>query len=348
MDERMEVDLNLSWRMVLKVVHLPDLTGTPLETGYISAPEDWNYWKREALARRSGLLDRFISPVRPVECWATEEVDETTEWLWLEDLEPMPHPPVFTLAELASAAHDLGAFAAQGITHVEEIQRMPWAARDWLRGWLATAQATGGSHALSHGECWTHPLVRNRLPTSVRTSFTALIAASESLLHHLDCLPRTVAHLDAQASNLFPEIGPQGRRTVLIDWGFMGDAPIGEDLGHQIALNVFAGAVHPANADEHEQTATQAYLRGLREHGWSGKSDDVLFAATASGALQMLPFAACHLAALCPAFGESDPWPEEMAEEKGRDVAEVMDSWCQAVAYLAGMATRATLLLAGG
>ena len=121
-------DLTSSWRMVLKVVHLPDLTGTPLESGYINAPEDWDYWKREVLARRSGLPDRFTSPLRPGLCWATEELDETTACLWLEELEPMPHPPVFTLAELATAAHDLGAFAAQGVLHLEDIRRMPWAA----------------------------------------------------------------------------------------------------------------------------------------------------------------------------------------------------------------------------
>ena len=54
----------------------------------------------------------------------------------------MPHPPVFTLAELATAADDR-AFAAQGVLHLEDIRRMPWAARDWLRGWFATAEAMG-------------------------------------------------------------------------------------------------------------------------------------------------------------------------------------------------------------
>ena len=105
--------------------------------------------------------------------------------------------------------------------------------------------------------------MRDRLPASVGESFVALMGAAEPLLDHLDRLPRTVAHLDAQASNLFPE----GRRTVLIDWGFLGEAPIGEDLGHHIALNVYAGAVDPADAEEHEATATTAYLGGLREYG---------------------------------------------------------------------------------
>lgn len=335
-----------SWRLVLKVLHLPDLSGTPLETGYISAPEDWNYWRREVLARRSGLPERFTSPVRPVACWATEEVDGTTAWLWLEELEPMPHPPVWTLAGLAAAAHDLGAFAAQGIPYLEDLRRMPWAARDWLRGWLTTCVAMGSSHALSHEACWTHPLVRNRLPPSVHQSFTALMTVAEPLLGRLDRLPRTVAHRDTQASNLFSETSPHGRRTVLIDWGFLGDAPIGEDLGHHIALNVYGGVVNPGDAAEHEQTATQAYLAGLREHGWDGNDEDVRFAAVAVGALRMLPFAACHLAGLCPAFGESERWPEATAEEQGRDIGAVMDTWCESVVFLAGMADRATLLLA--
>ena len=347
MDEGVGGDLRLPWRLVLKVIYLPDFTGTPLETGYIDAPEDWNYWKREVLARRSGLLDRFTSPLRAVKCWATEEVDDKTAWLWLEELEGMPHPPVFSLAELATLAHDLGAFAAQGVPVVEDIQRLPWAARNWLRGWLATVEAMGGGHALSHDGCWTHPLVRDRLPASAHQSFTALMAAAEPLLDRLATLPQTVGHLDTQASNLFLEDGPTGHQTVLIDWGFMCAAPIGEDLGHHIAQNVFFGVVDPAHAEEHEQTATEAYFSGLRAYGWHGNDDDVRFAATAVGALRMLPFAASYLADLCPGFGDLECWPEEMAEKQGRDVEAVMDSWCHIVAYLAGMADRATLFLGG-
>ena len=337
-------DVSSAWRMVLKVVHLPDLQGTLLEKGYIDAPEDWNYWRREVLARRSGLLDPFTSPLRPVACWATEDVDDTTAWLWLEELD-MPHPPVFTLVELATAAHDLGAFAALGVPLAEEVQRMPWVAQDWLRGWLTTIQAVGGDHALSHDGCWTHPLVSDRLPASVRRSYGALMASAGTLLDRLDRLPRTVGHLDAQASNLCLENGPEGHRTVLIDWGFLGAVPIGEDLGHHIAQNVFFGVVDPAESNEHERSATEAYLKGLRAYGWHGNDNDVEFAAAAAGALRMLPFAATYLAELCPVTGEPDQWPEEMARKQGREVETVMNSWCRAVIYLAQLADRATRLL---
>src|SRR5262249_9581445 len=50
------------WRVILKVLSRPDLSGTPLESGYAVLPEDWNYWRREVLAFRSGLLERFTWP----------------------------------------------------------------------------------------------------------------------------------------------------------------------------------------------------------------------------------------------------------------------------------------------
>ena len=160
------------------------------------------------------------------------------------------------------------------------------------------------------------------------------MAAADLVLDRLDALPRTVAHHDTQWNNLFQEEAKEGRGTVAIDWGFFGTAPIGEDLGHHIGLNVFLGAVQPHDADEHERTATKAYLNGLDAFGWRGNIDDVRFAAVAAGALQMLPIAVCHLADLCPEFGEVEPWPDDEAESQKSSVEAVMDTWCQAFRYL--------------
>jgi hypothetical protein len=83
---------------------------------------------------------------------------------------------------------------------------------------------------------------------------------------------------------------------------------------------VFGRAVAPGDAEGHAQTATAAYLEGLRAYGWRGEEKDVRFAAEATGALQELSFAACHLAWLCPEFGEVQPWPEDLAESQSTDV----------------------------
>ena len=329
------------WRVVLKILHLPDLTGTPVESGYIDQPEDWNYWKREVLARRSGIPDRFSWPLRPVRCWGTEDVDDTTAWLWLEELDTSPRRVVWSLPELADAAYDWGAFAAQGVAIQADVQCERWAARKWVRGWVGSFGALGADHALAHEGCWRHPLVRERLPVSARAVFVRLMAAADLLLDRLDALPPTVAHHDTQWNNLFQEAAREGRGTVAIDWGFFGTAPIGEDLGHHIGLNVFLGAVKPHDADEHERTATKAYLDGLDAFGWRGNIDDVRFAAVAAGALQMLPIAACHLADLCPEFGEVERWPDDEAKSQKSSVEGVMDTWCEAFRYLMTLGERA-------
>ena len=329
------------WRVILKVIQLPDFSGTPLETGYAARPEDWNYWRREVLARRCDLPDRFTWPLRAVRCWGTDDIDDSTAWLWLEELDSAPHRPHWSLAELAASAYDWGAFAAQGVAMVDEVESLPWTARAWVRGWVGTARVLGGEHAASHDGCWDHPLVRDRLPASAHESFAGLMAAADPLLDRLDALPRTVAHHDSQWNNLFVEAAPEGRRTVAIDWSFFGTAPIGEDLGHLIAVDVFLRCIPPGDAVAHARTATEAYLEGLRAHGWQGDDEDVLFAADVTGALQMLPFAACFIAWLCPEYDEVERWPEEMAEKESTDVDTLMDAWCEAVRFLLTLGERA-------
>ena len=133
------------WQVILKVSHHPDFAGTPLEHGYAEHPEDWNYWRREVLAYRSRIPERFSSPPRPVRCWSVEDVDETTAWLWLEDLEVTTDGPRWSLDGLAATAYDWGAFSAQGVPLVGEVESQPWALRNFLRGWLRTASGLGAT-----------------------------------------------------------------------------------------------------------------------------------------------------------------------------------------------------------
>jgi hypothetical protein len=161
----------------------------------------------------------------------------------------------------------------------------------------------------------------------------------------LDALPQTVAHHDFQWNNLFHETVDQGPRTVAIDWSFFGTAPIGQDLGHHIGVNVFLGAVQPSRAEEHAQTATAAYLEGLRAFGWRGASEEVQFAAVAAGALQNLSFAVSHIAWLCPDLGDPDRWPDDLAERQSSDVDAVMDAWCESFRFLMSLGERAMRLV---
>ena len=336
----------LTWRVVLKVVHEVDLVGTPLEFGYLKEPSDWNYRKREVLARRSSVLDTFTGPLRPVTCFGTEDVGDATAWLWLEELDAASQSSVWPNPALTQAAYDLGAFAAQGLGLVTELSRHPWAAHGWLRGWVATGRKMGTDHALGHDGCWEHPLLRQRLPASTRSIVSAFMGAADVMLDRLDQLPRTVAHHDAQWRNLVPDQEP-GSGTVAIDWSFVGTAPIGLDLGLHVSANVVDGGVDTGNAEEHLEIATSVYLEGLRAHGWRGDEDEVRVAAVTAGALKMVPWLVDHVAWLCPEFGDVDPWPQAEAEVRGVSVDRVMDSWSQAFRFILHMAERASGSLRG-
>ena len=330
------------WKTILKVVALPDLSGTRLDIdGYIREPSDWNYWKREVLARRCGLLDRFEHPVRPVGCWATEEVDDTTAWLWLEELDSSSNGSARSVSELADMAYDLGAFGAQGTSVVEEVMALSWAARDWLRGWTSSFLAITGGHALVHPDCWAHPLLQDRVSTSTRQALIDVMSSSEEMCSRLATLPTTVAHHDAKASNLFRERTATGDRTVVIDWGFFGLAPLGADIGHHVALDVCVDTVDPAEGLEHDRAATDAYLAGLRDYGWQGNEADVRFAAAASGSLQMLCFMVDDVALLCPDYPESEDWPGELVQAAGGDIESTMDTWAARLQFLVHMGQRA-------
>jgi hypothetical protein len=272
-------------------------------------------------------------------------MDDTTSWLWLEELDAASGRAAWSLAELANAAYDLGAFAAQGVATLEDVQRLPWAAHRWLRGWLDTAGVMGGAHALSHDGCWTHPLIRDRLPASAYAVFAGLMAAADRLLRSTrrvapdGCSPRLPVEQPVSRDG-----GPRtshGRHRLELLRHCTDRA--GSRPPHR--CQCFLGAVQPSRAEEHAQTATAAYLEGLRAFGWRGASEDVQFAAVAAGALQNLSFAVSHIAWLCPDLGDPDRWPDDLAERQSTDVDAVMDAWCESFRFLMSLGERAMRLV---
>jgi hypothetical protein len=86
---------------------------------------------REVLAYRSGLPERFTWPLRPVRCLGSEDIDDASAWLWLEELDATSRRPRWSLEELAASACDLGAFSAQGVAMVCDVESLSWASRRW-------------------------------------------------------------------------------------------------------------------------------------------------------------------------------------------------------------------------
>src|SRR5690606_18457854 len=120
----------------------------------------------------------------------------------------------------ATFARRLG--RAQGV-HVGRVPDLPWLSRRWLRQYVDSADAPGPIP-------WDHPLAARAWPEALRTALARLWDARDRLLDAADALPRTLCHLDVWPMNLIDE----GDRIVVLDWAFVGDGAVGEDIGNLI------------------------------------------------------------------------------------------------------------------
>ena len=328
---------DVAWAAVLKVVGDVDLAGTPLDDGFLHEPQDWNYWKREAVAFRSGLLDGWPGPLVPVRCLAVDEPADDVVWIWLQACDGAPAKGTWSLGSQAVLAHDLGALAAQWAGRAPSPEDYPWLSQRWLRGGMASLRGGGADHALGHDGCWNHPLLVDALPAGTPQRVRQLFGAAENLLAVLDSLPTTLAHHDTQASNFFPrDPSDEQTRTVAIDWGFLGLAPVGHDLGCHLWSNLCTWSIDPGQAAALDRSSTPAYLQGLGDFGWDGDERAVLFARAAAAALATTTMLTTWVSGLCDQtshYLSDSTWPETLAEQTQLSVATVMERWAVGFDY---------------
>jgi hypothetical protein len=310
-----------------------------------------NYWKREALAFSSGLLIGWPGPLVPVHCYGIEEVSKSQAWIWLEAREGAGPHALWTIEQLASAAYDFGALAAQWQSKLPDVRHYPWLAQRWLRGWVALVRIYAVDHFLEHDGCGSGSAVEPFLNGSTRRRIAELISDADDLLAGFDSQPVTLAHHDPQRGNLFaaaPNESPA--RTVAIDWGFFGLAPVGSDLGLHIGQNIMSWGIDQRRAAEHYRASTAAYISGLQDYGWSGDVDSVRFARATAAALNAGTWLAMEVSWLCPdmaeRFGSDDSaWPTRVAAKHGISTTTVVERWASGFNYVLDLANEARRLL---
>jgi hypothetical protein len=262
----------VGWSIILKAF------GAPAEGGQEG---DWNYWKREAMAYRSGLLDDLPGGIAAPRCLGVEELADGIVRLWLEDVATTNDAP-WSLDRYALAARHLGQF--NGAYLVERsLPEAPWLSTHWLRGWVGANEA-----AIDHLKgVLEHPLVRQVYPEGVSRNFLRLWSERELLLDRLDRLPHTLCHLDAFRRNLLDRrLSDGSEQTLALDWAFVGKGVLGEELGPLIQVSVEFFEAEGIPAQELEEEAFQGYLDGLTDVGWRGDARVVRFGYLASTALR--------------------------------------------------------------
>jgi hypothetical protein len=260
---------------VLKVARPP--SGVPDGTTAwptSDVPSHWNYWRREALAYETGLVQDAYGAAGiagPSLLAARERADGGVE-LWLADIGGTSGFD-WPAARLGRFAHELGAGQARWAGRVPATG---WLSRGWLAGYLAQGPSTRVTIGATD---WDHPAVA-AWPAPVRHQLRALWVGQRRMLAAARSAERTLCHLDVWPANLIDDAG----RSVLLDWAFVGEGALGEDVANLILDSCADGLMDAALLPEIEAAVTDGYLAGLRDGGWAGPADAVRTAIAACGA----------------------------------------------------------------
>jgi hypothetical protein len=219
------------------------------------------YWKREASAYQSGLLQRLPggNVTAPV-CYAVEEQADGFLCLWLEDIKDDIAGP-WSVEQYALAARHLGQFNGAYLVG-EPIPSEPWVAHNWLRMYVDHAtEMVAFIHRNLHNF-----VVRQIFPGNTLAQILAIWDARRSILDRLENLPQVFCHQDAFKRNLFARAG----KTILIDWGYLGNAPLGAELVALVAASIGFFEIPVDKVEELDRLCFEGYLQGLHDAGWQG------------------------------------------------------------------------------
>lgn len=244
------------------------------------------YWRREALAYTSGLLDALPGGVKAPRCYDVIELDRDTVWLWLEEVKD-GHAGRWGLEQYARAAACLGRFNGA------YLAGRPMPAYSWL---VRTGSPRGLLEhnawlrdAIADPLTWRHPLMRSAFPVPLAERLLRLWDEREGLLRALDRVPHTFCHLDAWRRNMFAPGGSEASQGLtLIDWAYPGLGALGIDAGDLFGESFCLSELGDTEPGIFERAIFDSYVLGLHEAGWKGDVRTVRFAFAAFCSLKHL------------------------------------------------------------
>jgi len=219
------------------------------------------YWKREALAYQSGLLHSLPGGnLTAPACYAVHEEPDGSLHLWLEDIQDDVGSP-WPLEQYARVARHLGQFNGAYLCG-QSLPSNTCITHDWLRMYVDHADDSVEFIRKNPN----HPIIRHLFPGPALAQVLAIWDEHKRILDTLDGLPQVFCHQDAFKRNLFA----RGGKTIAIDWGYAGIAPVGAELVALIAGSIGFWEIPAEKVMEMERLCFEAYLQGLAEAGWKG------------------------------------------------------------------------------
>ncbi|MBE2220884.1 MAG: phosphotransferase [Anaerolineae bacterium] len=250
------------WQVVIKVLRSPEGVampdGTCVTREMAEDQHHFGYWQREALAAQSSLFDNLPAGMRVPQFLGITRISTSECWLWQECLST-DHE--WTWDDYREAAYRLGKW--QATTHAPCDQ--PWLSQSWCAKWVH-GPLTNIFGMVEGMDGYNHPLLTAYFAPEEMATLRQLWANRQPYLAKLAQLPQTLCHLDAHRGNL----SWQGDELALLDWAFVGEGAVGEELAAFVGATLLLDYVPLDNAEKLERAAFDGYLAGLRTAGWSG------------------------------------------------------------------------------
>ena len=242
-------------------------------------PGEWNYWKREALAYSSGVLDVLPPGVSAPKCYGVSHDDPQRATIFLEEITE-DHVD-WGLDQYGAAAQCLGRFNGAYLAG-RPIPDYPWMMPGRVANWLDLAH-----DALSRlPEGMDEPVMGAWLGGDRLERTMALWRRRESLQAALAALRRCFCHHDAFRRNLMLRDGSAGGPNLVgIDWSMLGPGAVGEELAPLIGVTLQFGDLPLEAARDLETVVLSRYHTGLIEAGCVVSQADVRLGFCASAAL---------------------------------------------------------------
>lgn len=318
-----------SWSAVLKIVQR--------HPEWSDDPADARFWRREAAAFQSGLLDG-IDGLTPVRCYAITDADAETLLVWLEELED-EYDSRWPVERYELAARHLGQMggaylAGRALPDHEWLLRRP----------IGGGGSGGAALAMIEDEkTWQHPEVQSAYPEPIADRLREQWADRRAFQAAVAQMSTTLCHNDAHTENLFSRWRDDGtQETVAVDWELVGIGPVASDITFLVIATLRRLAVDMADADALEEAVLEGYCAGLEDAGWGGHEDEVRRGFTAAVALRL---------GLVPQTLDLILREDRRAQaERGwnRPVAELIERWAQVAYFVLDRADRARELLRDG
>lgn len=303
----------LPWSLILKIIRSPD--GQDDQASL-------SYWKREALAYRSGLLDHLPGRICAPRCFGTVEQSDLEMWLWMEEIIDESSAS-WSLDHYGNVARQLGQFNAAGFGKQPQFAQ-PWLTKGVLRAWVGdTAPEIPPTILLN-------PFVARVWPNDIYEWMLRVWAEHDAWIENIERQPQTFAHLDAFRRNMFSRRDQQNNlQTVMIDWAFAGSAAAGEEIAPLVAASLNFLEFDSAQAKNLDQVVFEGYLEGLRESGWHGDPRAVRTTYAVSSILRLC------IGVSGVAFMVADESQHSLLEQIfGHPLEELLDVWANTNRFL--------------